>query len=325
MNSSFRPVLAKNSPIMYHSSMSHYLNRINSVLDYIDRNLEKRLTLEELAGAACFSKYHFSRVFAAAMGENLFHYIQRRRLEKAASRLIREHSTSIMEIAMDAGFESSSSFSKSFKARFGKAPGQFRNTEQLKSNFRQDNSTDAGNTCYNPVTNTWRSLMNNQHVLVEVRKLKPFTAACIRNIGPYAGNSELFEGLFGRLFQWAGARNLVKDKPRILTLYHDNPEITADEHLQISVCLEVPPDTEIENSSPVRITSIPGGLYAVGKFEIHPSEYTDAWKFMYGKWLAGSMYEPDDREYFECHLMNPKDHPEGKHAVEIHVPVRRIK
>ncbi len=282
-------MLAKNSHIMYHSIMNHYQNRINSVLDYIDRNLEKRLTLAELAGAACFSKYHFSRVFAAAMGENLFHYIQRRRLEKAASRLIRERHTSVMEIALDAGFESSSSFSKSFKARFGMAPGQFRNTEQQKSNPGQDKNAAPDNTGYNPVNNTWRSLMNNQHVLVEMRELKPFTAACIRNIGPYAGNSELFEGLFGRLLQWAGARNLVKDKPRILTLYHDNPEITADEHLQISVCLEVPPDTETENSSPVRITRIPGGLYAAGKFEIHPSEYTDAWTFMYGKWLAGSM------------------------------------
>jgi AraC family transcriptional regulator len=44
---------------------SEYIARINRVMDYIDRNLNQELTLEELAGVANFSKFHFHRIFSA--------------------------------------------------------------------------------------------------------------------------------------------------------------------------------------------------------------------------------------------------------------------
>jgi AraC family transcriptional regulator len=64
--------------------MNEYAARINTVIDYIERNLGKKLTLDELASVAKFSKFHFLRIFNAFNGETLFQFIQRLRLEKSA-------------------------------------------------------------------------------------------------------------------------------------------------------------------------------------------------------------------------------------------------
>jgi AraC family transcriptional regulator len=49
---------------------SEYINRINKTFDYIELNLDKPLTLGELATVANFSKFHFNRIFHAVTGEN---------------------------------------------------------------------------------------------------------------------------------------------------------------------------------------------------------------------------------------------------------------
>ncbi|HMA65896.1 MAG TPA: AraC family transcriptional regulator [Chitinispirillaceae bacterium] len=57
-----------------------YRQRINRVIDYIDAHLDENLTLETLAYIACFSKFHFHRIFQSVTGERLSECIQRLRL-----------------------------------------------------------------------------------------------------------------------------------------------------------------------------------------------------------------------------------------------------
>lgn len=47
-----------------------YLSRINTVIDYIERNRADEFTLDELAHAAGFSKFHFRRIFYSLMGRD---------------------------------------------------------------------------------------------------------------------------------------------------------------------------------------------------------------------------------------------------------------
>lgn len=51
---------------------SEYRFRINKAQDYIERNLEKQISLEELAEVANFSKFHFNRIFKSLVGETPF-------------------------------------------------------------------------------------------------------------------------------------------------------------------------------------------------------------------------------------------------------------
>lgn len=66
---------------------------------------------------------------------------------------------------------------------------------------------------------------------VEVRKVPDKTVAYIRHVGPYAGDGQLFGNLFERLMMWAGPRNLIRfPESQMLTVYHDDPNITCTFH-----------------------------------------------------------------------------------------------
>lgn len=165
--------------------------------------------------------------------------------------------------------------------------------------------------------------MNKQEVNVEVKEVEAMTVAYVRHVGPYAGDSALFEGLYKKLYQWAGPRGLLNfPETKCLSIYHDNPEITDEDKLRISICISVPKDTEVGGD--IGKMEVPGGLYAIGHFEIDESEYGEAWNFLCGEWLINSGYEPDDRPCYELSLNNPKEHPENKHIVDIYEPVKLL-
>ena len=300
--------------------MNEYHQRLNRVIDYIDRNLDKELTLNELADISCFSRFHFNRIFSSLMGETLFQFIQRLRLEKAATLLCSEKRRSILEIALICGYSSPAAFSKSFRRFYGVAPSEWNrnsNSGQMNRNGGKDPKTNLLNTDTN---SHWRYVMEKKDVSVEVKEIEPKTLAYIRYIGPYAGDEELFARLYNQLFKWAGPRNLISEDTEFISIYHDNPEITDEKKLRVSICLTVPQQTVGEGD--INIMTIPGGRYAVGHFEIDPSEYGEAWSFMCGEWLSNSGFEPDDRPCFELMVKDPKDHPENKHTVDIYEPVR---
>jgi AraC family transcriptional regulator len=103
-----------------------YARRINAALDYIDRNLGDDISLAKLATVACFSPYHFHRIFSAFVGEPPAEYVRRLRLEKAAILLVNDLSAPVTGIAFVCGFSTSALFCRLFKARFGMSPTVWR-------------------------------------------------------------------------------------------------------------------------------------------------------------------------------------------------------
>ena len=82
---------------------SEYTRRIDRVIDYLRANLDRPVKLKELAKVACFSEFHFHRIFGAVAGETLNQFTNRLRLEKAA-RLLRFSQQSLTDIALECGF-----------------------------------------------------------------------------------------------------------------------------------------------------------------------------------------------------------------------------
>jgi len=98
---------------------------IEEVMRYIREHIGKPLDRETLADVAGFSVPHFHRVFTAHAGESAISYIRRLRLERAGRKL-RMGAVDITEVALAAGYESHSSFSKAFKQQYGLSPSEFR-------------------------------------------------------------------------------------------------------------------------------------------------------------------------------------------------------
>ena len=317
-----------------------YISRINRVIDYIEKNVNKDLSLENLAEVANFSRFHFHRIFKAMVGETLYQFIQRIRIEKAASLLINNPKVSITEIAFDCGFSGSSTFARAFRETFQMSASQWRSRGYLQDNkIRKTNSKksqtsgkirkDHLNSSYYISSDTnnqiWRITMKNKNqIQVEVKNMPELHVAYVRHIGPYKGDDEIFENLFNKLMKWAGPRELLRfPETKVLAVYHDDPKITPENKLRTSACITVPEDTSVEGE--IGKMTVPGGKFAVARFELTGSEeYEEAWNTVMGGWLPESGYQPDDRPCYELFQSDPKEHPEGIHIVDICVPVKPL-
>lgn len=99
--------------------------RRRRVLEYIEDNLCRQITLDELAGVAGRSKYHFARNFTAALGMSPLRYLANRRVEAAKKRL-RGGPESLAQVALSCGFASQSHMNTVFKKVIGVTPGEYR-------------------------------------------------------------------------------------------------------------------------------------------------------------------------------------------------------
>lgn len=160
-------------------------------------------------------------------------------------------------------------------------------------------------------------------VTVEVKNFPEMHVAYVRHIGPYAGDSALFQSLFEKLGRWAGPRGLFsKPDTKVLTVYHDDPKLTDEDKLRTSACITIPADMTVDGE--IGKMTLDAGDYAVGHFEINADQYTEAWNHVMGGWLPQSGYQPDDRTCFEINLNDPNKHPENKHIVDICIPVKPL-
>ena len=100
----------------------HHIQSMDRAIDYIQQHLAEKLPIKTLANVACFSDFHFQRLFKAYTGEAVQKYINRLRLEKAAEALRARPDQSITQIALSSGFATSAAFAKAFQQRFLMSP-----------------------------------------------------------------------------------------------------------------------------------------------------------------------------------------------------------
>jgi len=91
---------------------------------HVEQRLDGELSLNELADAAGLSPYHFSRQFTARFGFAPMAYVRARRLEIAAERLRAGPPTSLIDLALDCGFDSQEGFTRAFSRTFVPLAGQ---------------------------------------------------------------------------------------------------------------------------------------------------------------------------------------------------------
>ncbi|MCC8167054.1 MAG: GNAT family N-acetyltransferase [Planctomycetes bacterium] len=107
-------------------SVSRYdVDRIEKAVDYMENHLSEAPDIAAVARAAHCSKYHFHRIFSAAVGLTVHDYLVRRRLTEAARELTAGRRP-ILHIALAAGYGSQQAFTDAFTAMYKKPPNRFR-------------------------------------------------------------------------------------------------------------------------------------------------------------------------------------------------------
>jgi AraC family transcriptional regulator len=102
-------------------------NTVLRTLALIESRIEEKLTVENLADSAYFSKYHYQRKFREIVGDSVMDYVRKRKLTLAGSEL-RETSANVLDIALKYGYDSHEGFTRAFKAYTGLSPSEYRKT-----------------------------------------------------------------------------------------------------------------------------------------------------------------------------------------------------
>ncbi len=307
-----------------------YISRINIVQDYIEKNINKVFSLEEISSVSGFSKYHFHRVFTSIVNETLYNYINRLKLEKSASYLLHAPDKTITQIALDFGFTDSAMFARSFKKHYGISATEYRkiysNSNKTKSKIRK---AKIALPLYNDVNITNKGRRNEMEIKckVDIVDIKEMTVVYLRHVGTYAEFGAKFQDMISRLIAWGFAQGvMIEGETKLLTIYHDNPEITQDDKRRTSVCISVPKETKASGEFGNMVIS--GGKYAIGHFVIDndmaAEQHAGAWEYLYGQWLPQSGYQPGDGPNFEIYLNDPSTHPEKKHFIDIYLPIKPL-
>lgn len=103
---------------------------IETVINFIEENLDRKIDLETVANANHYSKYHLHRMFTDTVGMTIHDYVGRRHLTEAAKLLVFSEKP-IIEIAFICGYESQQAFSAAFKSMYKFPPAEYRERQEF--------------------------------------------------------------------------------------------------------------------------------------------------------------------------------------------------
>jgi len=195
-----------------HSSETiiDHSRRVKRVMIHIGRNIGREIRLDQLADVACYSTFHFIRVFEALMGETPQQFTIRKRMEHAGLYLL-EKEQQIIDRAFDVGYETHNAFCKTFKNFYGMSLGRFRDTVSRKWFFK-------ANRFYHPVNQA--QTQPGQCVVPVIRTLPKLTIMYIKNKGFLKGPlSESAQDSLNQLTKVITTNNLEKRVKAIVSVY----------------------------------------------------------------------------------------------------------
>jgi AraC family transcriptional regulator len=277
-------------------TLSDYQQRMVNVLLYIESHIEEPLTMEAVAQIACFSPFHFHRIFHAFVGESLYAYIKRLRLERAAVQL-RNSNESVTAISFNAGYETPAAFAKAFRERFGITPTGFRTN--------------------NPHSFRGSSLSMEEYMQPELRMMEDQMVIFVRRVGNYG---QAADGAWKALMKHAFWRMFTDRNVKFIGISRDDPSVTDETRLRYEACMTV--KGNVKPKGEVGVQVLKGGKYAVFLHEGAYERFNETYDLIFSEWLSNSGYTLRDTPCYELYLnKNPKRTKPENLRTEIFVPI----
>lgn len=296
---------------------SGHIARIRKVLDYIENNLHEELKLEIIAKEGHYSPFHFHRIFKGIIGETIQEFILRKRMERAIFLLTKDKYKLLNEVCLETGFNSHSTFSKTFRKYFGITPSNFRkDTPGIFSKIIQANSNNGqSNVIFEQYICNVKQIQNiMQNAKIEIRQMPEMHLASVTSIGV-----RNVEKAYEKLINWGISKNLFPgENLKMISVYHDSFKVTAPEKVRINACMLL--DKPIKSEGEVFPETLPAGKYIVGNYFIGLEDFENAWNGLF-MWMNEKGYQFRSVFPYEIYHTNYKDHPEGKMNVDFCIPI----
>jgi len=281
------------------STKSHN-ERMNRVVQYIEDNLDSELKIQELSNIACYSEFHFHRLFRSFVGESLYGYKKRLLLERAVKQLQYTDET-ITDIAFNCGYENQPSFNKAFKNQFSYTPSQVRKQKVSISTIQ-----------FNP--NNVRSIKMKP----EIKNINDINVIGARETGSYA---EAAPKAWGRIMKFAYSNRLMDKNTRSIGISHDDPNVTEPERIRYDACLDI--DVSIEGADNLNKSTLPAGKYAVFLHKGAYENFQQSYSYIFNQWLPDCTEKlADNKKCFEIYLnRDPRKTKPENLKTEIYIPL----
>ncbi len=284
------------------------------ILQYIDSHIKQKLNVEKLAAKAGFSPYYFCRGFKWEVGVSIMEYVRNRRLAYAASEL--HKGRTILDIAIDYGFETHSGFSKAFRRYFGCPPEVYR----AYATFNVPPLPDL--------------VKARQYISVNMLEPKILAKKAAFKIAGYPihidhENKASFEqisllreeyrndGRLKRLHSEPFVRNHMEYGACLYYKYIDNSESIY------VIAVEVKPRQKIPFD--YHVYTIPEAVFAVFAVDANINDdflsaIGDTWQMIFSEWLPNSGYEFNSKS-FAFELYNEYRTSDMGKVCDIYVPI----
>ena len=293
---------------------NEYTQRINRVIDYLRGKLDRQLKLEELAKVACFSEFHFHRIFGAVSGETLNNFTNRLRLEKAA-RLLRYSDQNLTEIALECGFSSSATFSRAFRSGYDTSPSQFRKGGEIKKSKICKELFQEKEYIIPMSAEEKRAAFPVRLVDVPERQV-----AYIRVTNAFEGNGVL--DAFRTMIKWAKSNDIFSEA-KLFGMSVDDPHVTPKHLYRYEVCLSSSSSYEcVEGISKLKM---PAMRYAVTKVSGDIRMVATAWDYLFRGWLINSAFEPEHAPALEIFLDKENATDWSHFELDLCLPIKKLK
>ncbi|RYG73415.1 helix-turn-helix domain-containing protein [bacterium] len=279
------------------------------VLEYIDLHLDEDLSLELLSEVAATSKFHFHRQFSAFFGLSLHRYIKLLRFKRAAYRLAYRPNDSILNIALDSGYESPEAFARAFKER----------TSQTPSAFRQQPDWNWWDQAQSEIHRLRNQFMTTDFQPDQVRIID-FPATQVAVLEHHGDPRQLGETI-RRFIAWRKSEGLSPKVSATFNILHNDPENVAPEEYRLDLCVTTS-RAITPNEYRIKSGQIEGGRCAVLRLQGSSDNLRPAVSFLYSDWLPNSGEELRDFPVFVQRVSFFPDVLEHEAITDIFLPLR---
>ena len=289
---------------MSSTAAQRYAQRFARVLLYIEQHLDDELSLGALSEVAHYSPFHFHRAFSAHVGVSVTRYVQRMRLRRASYQLISQPAARVLDIALQAGFDSSEAFARAFKLAFGQSP----------SAFRRQPEWHAWNAGFVVPSFIWSVIMQ-----VDIVEFPQTRIAVLEFRGPVRELPQAVQ-TFITWRQHSGVS--LAESCHSFGIAHNNPD-AAPEDFRFDICSELRDDDRlVPNPQGVIEKRIPAGRCACVRHIGPRDRLGEAIYPLYRDWLPASGESPRDFPLF-FHYVTLKFGPDAEHDItDVYLPLQ---
>lgn len=274
---------------------------IVKAIDYIMENITDEITVEDIANHCHYSKYYFNRLFKSVVGESIYAFIKRLRIEETAFKIANQREKTITEIVSQYGY-SSSNFSSSFKDHYGIAPVLFKRERENQRVFMNSQGYYADLS-----GEEW----TDYDEIMEKVDIDDFKVIFRRYIGNYHDLEKFWSEFL------IDNKKYIENDSICYEISYDDPIISDADRCIMDLCIEVSDNTANHKN----IMVIKGGRYLKYKYSGPKTGFFKAFQGIMGVWMPEAKYKVD----FENRKMISKylsvDCDKNFFRVEIYIPI----